>query len=34
MEGQGVETFSSKVEGSLLHEKKIHNPFDEGIDED
>lgn len=32
MERDEVEVLSSKVAGSRLHEK-IHNPFDEGIDE-
>ncbi len=32
LEKQGVEVLSSRVAGSRLHEK-IHNPFDEGIDE-
>ena len=31
-EAEGVEILSSVVPGSRLHEK-IHNPFDEGIDE-
>ena len=32
LESQGIEVLSSKVVGSRLHEK-IHNPWDEGIDE-
>lgn len=32
VEAEGVEILSSVVPGSRLHEK-IHNPFDEGIDE-
>jgi len=32
IEEQGGEILSSVVPGSSLH-KKIHNPFDEGIDE-
>jgi biotin operon repressor len=32
LESQGIEVLSSKVAGRRLHEK-IHNPWDEGIDE-